>query len=213
MGTWNQFNSFFTLINGDFGQGFAVQQVAATNNIGVGTFVHGDGELIIMDDEVYQIRNNNKVIKLNPNDTITKIPFASCAKFRPTDIIKITGPIQPWKNVLERLEQTVCGKNCVIVLRAKFANVKLRSFNKVLPPYPKLEKWEENQTVTHYQNIAMDCAIFKSFKSFEGQLSLAWHGHCINKNQEVGGHILDAALTEGVAEIMYIDKINFHNLS
>jgi alpha-acetolactate decarboxylase len=78
-----QYSIMSALMDGVASHGIPFADVLAHGDLGLGTFKNMDGEMILVDGKVYQMKADGSVFYIeSPEDTIT--PFATVTRFQPT---------------------------------------------------------------------------------------------------------------------------------
>jgi acetolactate decarboxylase len=149
-------------------------------DFGVGTLDHLDGELILLDGAAYQVRGDGEVVGV---DAERSTPFAVVTRFEPDGEF----PCPLVTNLTEldsRLDTHLPQKNNFLAIRieGRFASLKLRSVHRQEPPYRPLADVARSQSVWEYRDIAGTLLAIRCPRSAD---------------HEVGGHVLDCAVSGG----------------
>ena len=188
------------LAYGDYYGRVTVEELKQHGDTGIGTFNKLNGELIMIDGEVYRAAGDGKV-ELVFDDTV---PF-SVVTYIDADVTKSFKEISDYDALCEELEKIIeeNGKNSFYMVRidGMFNEMNLRSVYAQEEPYERLAKvLETDQTFFNYKNIegtmvGLYCPPYMSSLNAVG-----WHFHFISKDKTKGGHVLavniaDANLT------------------
>lgn len=115
-----------------------ISRLTKHGNLGLGTFNALDGEMVVLDGQVYQVRVDGKVI---PAEGQVKTPFAvvtffSAKQFLP---LKKAGSLGELARVLNEALPTP-NIFYAVKLEGRFSKVTARSVPKQTRPYPPLAK-------------------------------------------------------------------------
>ena len=189
------------LTHGDYYGSVTIAELKQHGDIGIGTFNQLNGELIMLDGEVYRAAGNGSVEVVSDTETT---PF-SVATFMDVDVRKHLKEIPDYTALERKLSQIVSenGSNRFYMIRidGMFREVNVRSVYAQEEPYKRLvEVLQHDQTFFDYENIegtmvGLYCPPYMSALNAAG-----WHLHFISKDKTTGGHvpglkIADAALT------------------
>lgn len=172
-------------------------------NFGLGTFDKLDGEMIVLDGNVYQARYDGKVIK---NDGPATTPFVTLVNFEPDTSFGVSD-LAGFSELVEAIYGKISNKNLPVAVKVtgSFSYVKVRSVPAQEKPYKPLNEVVKNQAEFEYENLEGTIVGFvlpQYFKSFNAG---GFHLHFLSKDETKGGHILDVKLQNGEVEL---DKLN-----
>ncbi|KAK2813012.1 hypothetical protein FQN50_001034 [Emmonsiellopsis sp. PD_5] len=196
-----QYSLLSALMDGVCNEGIPVSKLLSQGNHGVGTFERMDGELILLDDKVYQLRAGGDVHEASSDD---QIPFAVATNFSPAHTR--TGQALRNKTSLdELLTSTVpCTANMFVSYRIEgtFSSMTTRTIRGQEYPGQPLSELGDNQYVDHYKDVEGTVVGFRSPPAWQGLTVAGHHLHFISSDRARGGHVLDlsaANVTVGVA--------------
>ncbi len=168
-------------------------------DFGIGTFDHLDGEMIVVDGEIYQVRSDGKVYMA---DLSLNTPFATVCNFDPDMAIDIK-PGSDFKTV-EALINT-CAPNpnlfCAIKMAGHFKIMKTRSVPAQTKPYPPLSDVTKNQPEFEMADISGTIVGFRCPAFVKGINVPGYHLHFLSSDHTQGGHILSFETTSCSAQI------------
>ena len=188
-----------TLLGGMYDGSATVGQLKSWGTLGIGTMDHLDGEMLVVDGVVYQVKYDGSVNR--PADAET-IPFATVVNFVPTKRIRL-GALKSFKEFEEQIPQYVTNRNVPVAVRftGKFSFMHTRSVERQEKPYRPLVEASKNQAEFKFNNISGDMVGFLFPKYVQGMNVPGWHLHFIDKDRRCGGHILNFSMLEGELEI------------
>ena len=188
-----------TLLGGMYDGSATVGQLKSWGNTGIGTMHQLDGEMLVVDGVVYQVKYDGSVNR--PADSET-IPFATVVNFVPTKRIQI-GDIKSFKEFEERIPQYITNRNVPVAIRVtgKFSFMHTRSVERQKKPYRPLIEASKNQAEFKFKNISGNMVGFLFPKYVKGMNVPGWHLHFIDKDRRCGGHILNFSMLNGELEI------------
>ena len=121
-------------------------------DLGIGTFDGLDGEMVVLDREIYKVKYDGSIVPPEPGETT---PFACVTEFLPDKAVNIA-PGTDLKGLMHVTDLTVPNQNIFLALRAKgkFSMVLTRSVPKQTKPYPPLVEVTKNQSQFHLENVS-----------------------------------------------------------
>lgn len=194
-----------SLLCGVYDGSLSVGEIKQYGNLGIGTLNGLDGEMIMLDGVVHQLRVDGKSYLPADSDTV---PFASVVHFTPeirqsvgatanfSDFEKLTSEILPNRNL-----------PVAIHLRGKFKTLNARSVPVQQKPYRPLAEVTKTQVEFAFSEVDGDIVGFRLPGYVKGINVPGWHLHFISADRSAGGHVLDFELENGTLEACEV-----HNL-
>jgi acetolactate decarboxylase len=176
------------LVEGIYEEKIPFSEVKKHGDFGLGTFDHLDGEMIMLDGQIFQIRADGRVQKVG-DDALT--PFACVTFFKPEKHAVLTGD-HNYQDFLSWLEGLLPSPNMFYALRidGTFSYIKTRSVPRQACYRPLVEVAAE-QPVFEFAEIAGTLAGFYT-PEFMASLSVpGMHLHFLSADQQHGGHLLE----------------------
>ena len=191
-----------TLLGGMYDGSVTVGQLKSWGNLGIGTMHQLDGEMLVVDGVVYQVKYDGSVNR--PADSET-IPFATVVNFVPDKRIRLKN-IRSFKDFEKQVPQYIANRNVPVAVRftGKFSFMHTRSVERQKKPYRPLIEASKNQAEFKFKNISGNMVGFLFPKYVKGMNVPGWHLHFVDKDRRCGGHILDFSLLDGELEICEI---------
>lgn len=184
---------------GDYNGSVTVEELKKHGDTGIGTFDGLNGELIMVDGEVYRAAGDGSIETISDEETI---PFSNVTFIDADETKKLKG-VSDYETLCSELDKFVeeNGKNRFYVIRidGTFAEANVRSVNAQEEPYePLVDVLEHDQTFFDYENI--DGTIVGIYcPPYMGDLNaVGWHMHFISKDKAKGGHVLGIRITDAV---------------
>ena len=191
-----------TLLGGMYDGSATVKQLKSWGNLGIGTMHQLDGEMLVVNGVVYQVKFDGSV---NRPDNSETIPFATVVNFVPTKQVQL-GTIKSFKDFEKLVPQYITNRNVPVAIRftGTFSSMHTRSVERQKKPYRPLIEASKNQAEFKFKNISGDMVGFLFPKYVKGMNVPGWHLHFIDKDRRCGGHILDFSTLNGKLEICEI---------
>lgn len=169
---------------------------------GMGTLEGLDGEMIELDDTMYQIKSDGNVYLVNDS---AEIPFAMVTPFKSNKVLFINAEMN-YTQLQQYLNASLPSKNIYYSFKitGTFDSVKARSPPKQYEPYPNLTKALKNQSIFNFNNINGTMVGFWYPQSASSINLNDYHFHFISADKKSGGHVLDCKLKNVIIEIDYI---------
>jgi acetolactate decarboxylase len=187
------------LLAGGFDGHVECRELLRHGDFGLGTFDRLDGEMVVLDGIVYQIKADGSVTR---PDLGLKTPFAAVCRFETTKTLEPDGGID-LKTFEGFLEACIPDRNvfCAIRLDGTFAEMTTRSVPAQDPPYPLLVDVAKKQSVFRFENIRGTIVGFRCPSFVQGINVPGYHLHFISDDRTRGGHILNFRLATGTCRI------------
>lgn len=184
-----QFSTIESLLAGNYDGFESISTLKENGDIGIGTFDELDGELVMIDQKVYKIKDTGNTEEVN--NTI-KTPFAAVTYFD-KDISKQLMNIGNYDSLKQELDKLITNRNLFYAFRVDgtFQNTKVRSVPKQKKPYPILSEVTKDQPTFEYQNIKGSLVGFWCPEYVGGINVPGYHLHFISEDRTKGGHLLD----------------------
>ena len=191
-----------TLLGGMYDGSATVGQLKSWGNLGIGTMHQLDGEMLMVDGVVYQVKYDGSVNRPANSETI---PFATVVNFIPTKRIQL-GTIQSFKDFENQIPQYITNRNIPVAVcfTGNFSFMHTRSVERQKKPYRPLVEAAKNQAEFKFNDISGNMVGFLFPKYVQGMNVPGWHLHFVDKDRRCGGHILDFSMLNGELEICEI---------
>lgn len=203
-----QVSTLSSLLRGLYDGVVTCGELKQRGNLGIGTFEALDGEMILLDGKIFQVKADGKVLPINDK---VKTPFAAITSFIPDESIPL-GNIDTFEAVQQVLDTRLTNRNIFYAFRidGTFSYVKTRSVPRQEKPYPPLLQVTKNQPVFEMHDIKGTLLGFWCPPYVQGINVPGFHLHFISDDRQKGGHVIDFRLAEGTAQIQKLP--NFHLL-
>ncbi|MBK5968848.1 MULTISPECIES: acetolactate decarboxylase [Thiorhodovibrio] len=190
-----QISTIDALLAGVYQPLATLDEVLTHGDFGLGTFAGLDGELILIDGDVYQAASDGQV-RTMPGDTAT--PFISLTWFDADEHLEPPSD-QDYAAFKTWLEERLPSRNLTYAVRVEgnFAKVHYRSVPGQKPPYRPLKEVAAEQTYFTRENISGTLIGFWCPSYVKGLNVPGFHLHFLSNDRESGGHLLDFTLSEG----------------
>ena len=176
------------LVEGIYVEKIPFTEVKKHGDFGLGTFDHLDGEMIMLDDQIFQILSDGCVQEV-ADDALT--PFACVTFFKPEKHALLDGG-RDYEDFLAWLVGLLPSPNMFYALRidGSFSYIKTRSVPRQECYRPLVEVAAE-QPVFEFEEISGTLAGFYT-PEFMASLSVpGLHLHFLSADQRHGGHLLE----------------------
>lgn len=201
-----QVSTIDALLQGVYDGTVTVAALEREGDTGTGTFDRLDGELTMLDGEVWQARADGSVSRAPPDETT---PFAAVARYR-ADRTGVLGPACNLTATQQRLSTYLSSPNLFAMVRADgtFDYVKVRAPWAQSKPYPDLVDATADQGVHELRNVSGTLVGTYTPPYVEGIAITGWHLHFISDDRAFGGHVLEIA-SDGTALVGVDDLSSF----
>ena len=194
-----QVSTIDALLQGVFDGFFTFEDLKTHGDFGIGTFDSLDGEMVALDGEYYQVKDDGVVYPVR--DDMTS-PFSTVTHFEADQTISIHNASN-FTELSQQLDKQLPSKNAFYALRidGTFLYVKTRSVPKQEKPYPRLVNATKNQSVFEFNNTKGTIVGIWAPEFSEGLNVPGYHFHYITEDRKAGGHVLDLKIEYGTGEI------------
>ncbi len=176
------------IVEGIYEEHIPFSQIKRHGDFGLGTFDKLDGEMVMLDGRVFQMRADGCVAEVG-DDALT--PFACVTFYRPERYLELDGELS-YDDFLRRLQESLPSPNIFYAFRieGEFAHMKVRSVPKSECYIPLVEIAKE-QPVFEFSDIRGTLAGFYT-PDFMASVSVpGMHLHFLSDDLAHGGHLLN----------------------
>jgi acetolactate decarboxylase len=204
-----QTSTIQALLGGAFDGDVTLEELLAHGNLGLGTLNGLDGELIVIDGQVFKSDLDCRLSR-PPGDALT--PYAVVVQFdsaHPSRVQAITGPLRA-AEVERRLwpERDLPDGPEAIRIDGHFDSIRLRSVPRQTPPYPLLAQAISHQHIHELRGVSGTMVGFCFPDGLAGIEIVGSHLHFAGDDRARGGHVLDYTVRE--ATVLFDDATQLH---
>jgi len=199
-----QISTIDAILAGAYDGQISCRKLRSYGTLGIGTFDTLDGEMVLLDGRIYQIRADGKAYKPKQKETT---PFASVVDFK-TDITAPLAAGTDFQELEKLLNAAVPNQNlfCAVRVHGSFKTMKTRSVPAQKKPYPPLTEVTRHQPEFEFKNISGTIVGFRCPAYVKGIGVPGYHLHFITKDRTAGGHVLSLTIDHAEAEIDICNK-------
>ena len=197
--TVTQVSTIDAILAGAYDGEMACEKLTSYGNLGIGTFDKLDGEMVLLDSQLYQVKADGKVYRPAKNLTT---PFAAVVNFKKDISVELKAGTD-FESLEKILNEAAPNMNifCAVKVAGRFAKMKTRSVPAQNKPYPPLTEVTKNQPVFEMTQVSGTIVGFRCPAYVKGVGVPGYHLHFISRDGKFGGHILAFEIEKGVAEI------------
>lgn len=183
-----QVSTLQSLMDGNYDGTIRVSELHKYGNCGVGTFDRIDGEMVVLNDTVFQCLYDGSVVVA---DESTTVPFANVAKMMPTVSRNIKSS-KSMDRLIKRLNKLIDRDGMYIVLlEGKINSTTIRSEVSQTKPYkPLAETLTSAERRFYYGTTSGTLVGLYMPESLAETTGSGWHFHFISADRQRGGHVL-----------------------
>jgi acetolactate decarboxylase len=198
-----QTSTIDALLAGAYDGDMTCGELLKYGDFGIGTFARLDGEMLVYQGKVYQIKSDGKVYLPN---AATKTPFATVCDFKPDT--KFSLKSADYKTVQAIIDEKIPNQNlfAAVEIVGKFKYIKVRSVPAQNKPYPPLAQAAEKQSIFEMNDVSGVIIGFRTPQFVKGINVPGCHFHFLSGDRTQSGHILDFELTEGSCKVDLCNK-------
>jgi len=193
-----QFSLLAALAADDYRGGPPLSAVLAGGDFGIGTFYDLDGEMIVLDGEIFQALADGTVRRADMAGTT---PFAAVTDFEEDGRFEDVSPAS-LSELDQQLDRQLPRHNSPYAIRieGEFAELVLRSVPAQKPPFRPLVEVVKDQVTWQHRNvrgtlIGLRCPEWMSAINVAG-----FHWHFISDDRQIGGHVLGCTFHDLAAQ-------------
>ena len=206
-----QTSTLSALQAGDFDGALTIGELKRHGDFGLGTFNALDGEMVVLDGQVYQAKDDGVAYLAGDAE---QTPFAAVTFFGADQTLTTEKPMMcaEFQTFLDAQLPSINAPYAIKV-SGTFADLKVRAPHKESPPYPTLTDALADQVVFDAQNITGTLVGFRLPDYMAGANAAGYHFHFISEDRQTGGHVLDCQTGKLTVEVDDIDQYQVENLS
>jgi acetolactate decarboxylase len=189
------------LVEGIYEQNIPVSEIKKHGDFGLGTFNDLDGEMVLLDGQIYRVAADGNVSKMS-EQTLT--PFACVTFYQPMSHEISKGELT-YPEFLAWLTELMPSPNLFYAFRieGEFSQVKTRSVPRQENYRPLVEVTKE-QPEFNFSNVSGTLVGFFT-PAFMSSLNVpGLHLHFLSQDRQKGGHLLECKVKEVRAEIQFL---------
>ncbi|MCI8336120.1 MAG: acetolactate decarboxylase [Peptococcaceae bacterium] len=201
-----QGGTYAALYAGNYNQMASVGQIKEKGDFGLGVFDLLDGEMMVLDGEVYQMTSDGRVAKVK-RDAGT--PFYMMTAFH-ADSEKELVAIDNFSQLCQILDGYRKRDDVIygVKISGSFSYIKTAAFARQYYPYPTLAEAAKEQAVFTYENVSGTLIGFW-LPDCTGTMNLpGYHFHFLSDDRQQGGHVLEVQLVDGLVQFDEIVEMN-----
>ena len=203
-----QFSLLAALAADDYEGVASLQEVLASGDFGVGTFDALDGEMIVLDGQVYQALADGSIRVADPKVTT---PFAVVTYFDEDGRIENLSAAT-LDDLDRQLDRKLPRRNSPYALRitGDFTDLTLRSVPAQSPPFQPLVEVVKRQITWQRRNVR-GTLVGVRCPAWMGTLNVSgYHWHFLSDDRKIGGHVLACEFQNGLLRFDECSAIVIH---
>ena len=195
--TLYQVSTIDALMQGVYDGVQPISELKKHGDFGIGTFDALEGEMIVLDGEVYQVKADGRVYAVMDNATT---PFATVTHFN-RDFSVTTGRPMNFSVFSTDMSDRLPSQNMIYAVRmhGTFPHMKVRAIPAQQRPYLTLTDAAKNQSVYTFADSTGTIVGFNTPVFFKGLNVAGYHLHFLSDDYRTGGHILDFTVPANIA--------------
>ena len=192
---------------GDYHGSLPAKKIKTLGDTGIGTFDALNGELIMLEGNIYRASGDGSVEAVDDNETI---PFCDVTFFDndETEELSNVADIAMLKETLnKRVDELGNNRFYMIRIDGNFNEMNVRSELAQTEPYkPLADVLETDQTFFDYSNIEGTVVGLYCPEYMDKLNASGWHFHFISNDRKKGGHILELKFDKAELKWDYTDN-------
>lgn len=194
-----QVSTINALMEGVYEGSVTVAELRKRGNFGIGTVNGLDGELIMLDGQCYQVKDDGSV-SIVEDEVMT--PFAVVTSFKSNQKVDVLN-IESYDHLKQVIDVMIPSDNIFYAIKVEgnFNYVKTRSVPRQYRPYPRLAEALENQTLFEFKDVGGTLVGFWFPEYIKDINDPGYHLHFLNSSESGGGHLLDCKIRNATITI------------
>jgi acetolactate decarboxylase len=199
-----QYATLGSLMAGVYDGALTFGELKTHGDFGLGTFNTLDGEMVAIDGQIYQVKADGSVHKVD-DEVLT--PF-SIITFFESDQHTVVNESMDCKDLKSMIDTMLPTENIpyAIKVSGEFSYMKTRSVPAQEQPYPPLLDVIAEQPTFEFEQIQGDMLGFRLPDYMDVANSPGYHFHFLNKDRDAGGHVLACQVSNVSIDIDYTDE-------
>lgn len=183
-----QVSTIDALLAGVYDGEYPVSALNRHGDLGLGTFNALDGEMVVLDGAVYQVRSDGIIRRVGKE---ARTPFATVVTFHPDLQLTLRG-LTDFPSFMQRVDKSLPSPNLYYAFRATgtFESVKTRSVPRQEKPYRRLAQVVAGQSVFEATRVRGTLIGFRCPDFTAGINVPGYHLHFLSDDRSFGGHVL-----------------------
>jgi acetolactate decarboxylase len=196
-----QISTSTALVEGVYSGSIPSSVLLEHGDFGLGTFENLEGEMVILDGEIYQVADR---VRHRSDDFL--VPFAAITHFRAKSSFEIDN-VACLKDIELACDQQRISDNLFYALRLDgiFETIQARAVHTV-PQNTRLVDAAKTQREFHFENIEGTLVGFWSPRYASSFSVPGYHFHFISNDRTKGGHVLDCRASKLEARIQVLSE-------
>jgi acetolactate decarboxylase len=192
------------LVEGLYEEKTSLEEMKTHGDFGIGTFNNLDGEMVMLDGEVYQLKADGTC---NPVEDSVMTPFACVTFFKADTYDELEGDFD-YKTFQDLLVRCTPSQNMLYAIRidGTFSYVKTRSVPKQENYRPLVEVARE-QPEFEYDNVKGTMVGFYNPPFISSINVPGYHLHFISDDHSKGGHLLECRMLSGRIGMQHLQRL------
>lgn len=193
------------LVEGFYVENTSMAVIKEHGDFGLGTFNYLDGEMVILDGSVYQIRSDGEVYSVKDDE---QSPFACVTFFNPDTFDDVEEDQTP-KGFYDLLNALIPSENMLYAIRidGAFSHVRTRAVPRS-ENYKPLVEATKNQPVFDFNDVQGCLAGFYTPRFMESLNAPGYHMHFLTEDRRYGGHLIECSLKKARIGIQHVPKLD-----
>ena len=197
-----QTSTIGALLEGVYDGHMTCKELRDHGDFGIGTFHALDGEMVVLEGEVYRVGADGKAHSV---DDMQRTPFAIATFFDADETLHLAERFD-YKALEQRLDALLPTENILYAIKVEgdFYFVKTRSVPRQSKPYPRLIEVVEKQPTFELHDVHGTIVGFRLPRYMEGINVPGYHLHFLTEDRDAGGHVLDFSTRRVRIEVDYM---------
>jgi acetolactate decarboxylase len=194
-----QYSTLDTLMAGVYDGDITAGELKQHGDFGLGTFNTLDGEMVVLDRTVYQVRSDG--VAYSVADSV-KSPFAVVTEFEADQTIEVDQALD-CAGLQSYLDSRLPSLNVpyAVKISGVFAQAQTRSVPSQTKPYRPLAEVVKTQSTFDFTDVSGVMVGFRLPAYMAGVNAAGYHLHFLTADRKAGGHVLSCQVQNVKAEL------------
>lgn len=199
-----QISTIDALLAGLYDGKATIGDLKRQGDLGIGTFDALDGEMVLLDGQVYRVSADGKAAIVPDKETT---PFAGVTFFAADQEISVP-PGTDFSAFCALVDKSLPSPNLFYAIRleGRFKTVSTRSVPRQSKPYKELVEVVKNQPIFAFQEVVGTLVGFYSPPFVKGINVPGYHLHFLTADRSAGGHLLSFTVDHATLQIDTLNR-------
>lgn len=175
------------------------RELLAHGDLGIGTFDRMEGEMVMVDGSIYQVKADGRVYT---PDLDNRTPFATVCRFHADETWPLSAPTD-FEALRKAFDEKAANPNvfCAVRVDGSFSYMRTHALQMQSKPYPPTADVVRACVRFEMRDVSGTIVGFRGPPYVRGVNDTGYHLHFLSDDKTQGGHILEFVMERGTCAI------------